>query len=100
MIAALAATAALIIVSSRGEVMAWAISAGDLDIQPEIERSCRHGYLAGGDVVDAGLGDRADALELDAAGGFEPGAALVEIDGTLQHRVVHVVEQNDPGAGV
>ena len=55
---------------------------------------------ADGDEVDAGLGDRADGVERDAAGRLELGAAGDERDGARELGRRHVVEQDPVGAGV
>jgi hypothetical protein len=57
------------------------------------------GEAADRDAVDAGFGDGAHALEVDAAGGFELGAALVDGDGFAHLVEAHVVEQDHLGAG-
>ena len=57
------------------------------------------GEAADGDAVDAGFGDGADALQVDAAGGFQFGAAFVEAHGFAHLVQVHVVQQDHAGAG-
>ena len=54
---------------------------------------------AHGDEVDAGLGDGADRLERDAAGGLELRPPGGELDRTAQEHGRHVVEQDSVGAG-
>src|SRR6188508_1534150 len=50
------------------------------------------------DLVDAGLGDRADVLERDAARGLEASAAASERDRGSQLVGAHVVEQDRLGS--
>ncbi len=55
---------------------------------------------ADGDLVDAGLGDRADGVEGDAAGGLEPGAPADERDRLAQLGEGHVVEEDRVDTGL
>ena len=52
------------------------------------------GERADRDLVDSGLGDRADRLERDAAGGLEAGPATGQRDGCAKLVRGHVVEQD------
>src|SRR3989338_4250842 len=60
----------------------------------------RMGQGADRDVVHAALGVGAEVVELEAAGGFDDGAALDEVDGEVDLLDRHVVEQDRVGAGL
>src|SRR5699024_1517921 len=74
--------------------------APSLDVEAEVEGRGGVGDPAGGDVVDAGLGDGADRLQGDVARGLEDGVAGDDLDRLAEQRRGHVVEEDDVGVGV
>ena len=91
-------------VESRGR-RASSSSLRQLDQHAEVERRSRVGQGADGDQVYAGFGDATHGLQVDAAGSLQRGAfARAGVFVAQPHRAaqgleVHVVEQEDVGAG-
>ena len=64
------------------------------DVESEVERAGRVGQRADRDHVDAGLGDRADGLEVDAAGCLDGRPAGDGLDAHAQLVEREVVEHD------
>ena len=85
----------------HAEDVQWSFDGLDAghDVEAEVEGANAVGEGSDGDDVDAGGGDVVDAVEVDAAAGFDEDAAIDLSDGGAEVGNGEVVEQDAVDAG-